>query len=184
MTDPSMARRSDRALLASLPEPHSVSALPGDDPSRWPSNEAVADELRRLDPERYAGLVRLSYTPGIGGAASAAQVAEEMLKADRWLDNPRNAMASKLGGLAFRMRDFAMPLTNIRTMQPVELTKGEAAAHRLMNEAVDLIEQAAAMLSDSDEHRHGENAQRSSGEAMPARAEGIAQATVEDLTNE
>lgn len=35
MVDPnSMARRSDRALLASLPEPQGVSALPGDDPSR------------------------------------------------------------------------------------------------------------------------------------------------------
>ncbi len=49
----------------------------------WPTSQAVADELRRLDPEGHGQMKSMSYTPGTGEPKSATEIAQQMLEANK-----------------------------------------------------------------------------------------------------
>jgi hypothetical protein len=111
-------------------------------------------------------VVNFSYTPGTGEGSTLEQVCATLEAADREMDNPLLRMASRLGGEAFMLRDYAQQQTDLADGYPgkkIPLTQEQKRCARL-----------AALLSECEQLLR---------DTATARAEGIAQPPTGDPGN-
>lgn len=95
----------EQALLASLPEPVPVSALPGNDPSR----ELGPQAGRLLNRLKDKGCVHFHASWGDeAGSLTGEEKAKAINDTMDWLSCPINSMSSRLRGEAMLQRDSAI----------------------------------------------------------------------------
>jgi hypothetical protein len=109
----------------------------------------VTEVDKLWDRLQEQGVKHMHVTLTEGFTGTAEDVARELNRVDEEMRDPRNNLLARMGGQCFLLEDriaCTEGRVNIKTMQPVELSKDERYELRKNKEMLALLEEAMAMI--------------------------------------